>query len=173
MEPKPGNRQPGFIIFIREVKMEDWTKVLIGVVIALIIGIAIGYVAHPEKQCETQKQCEVCQECVQEPCVQEPCVQQTSECNQTVIQNDCEPCVQEDCNKASPNEQLIKDQELTEEQAKHARVQTVFMTCEKWQDRETENGNLVDGCWKEKREIAALEPRMNGNTCAIVSLSGC
>lgn len=151
--------------------MENWIVVLIAIV-ALLIGGAVGYALVPEKQCEV-KTCDPCiqQPCIQEPCFQEPCIQKP--CSSTVEESDCECNCENTCSTNTPNEQIIEDNELTEEETKHARVQTVFLTCEEWEDREIEVDRLEGDCWKDKRKIVDLVPIRNGNQCKILSISGC
>ena len=140
------------------------------VMVALIIGLIIGLGISPKQECDV---CKPQEQCVQEPCIQEPCIQET--CVPTVIEKECEDIecnCENTCNTNTPNEQLIEDK-ISESDKKNARVQTVFLTCEEWDDREIEADRLDGVCWQGKRTIIDLVPIRNGNQCKILSVSGC
>jgi len=152
--------------------MENW---LIGLIAAaaLVVGLIAGYLVHTTPECPI---CAVCPECQVTTCPEyTPCPEQTvcEVCEECKESKSCSKEVCKEILQTTPNEQLTKDNLEDKEVIKHARVQTVFLTCDEWKDRETKNERLDGDCWLGKRTIVKLEPRMNGNTCAILSTSGC
>jgi len=161
---------------LKEVQMKNnnWIYAIIIAIVCLIVGMVLGsslfkQTVTKNMNVEVPGDCEVCQTCDTPICEynNETCAGYTTE---KIVEKIVE---KEVCSKTTtPNEKLENKYINDTEVLKHARVQNIFISCDKYRDRETKNGNLIGNCLLKKRTLVATETT-GTNRCAVLTTSGC